>query len=286
MLIDRIKRESRLIFKFAIIDMRRKFKSSILSWFWLVLSPLLMLFMYWFAFSSSGSNTNDVTYVIGNNTYTFKWIAWIIIGAFSWTYFGDIVTSGPNAIRQYSWMYKNFGVGYYVPTLVVNASKFILGFALLIIAWIISIICNATDGNPNTQPLSLYSLEVPLVLIFIILFMCGYSYCISHFVGISRDFQNLILILPMLLAWISGVFLLPNSDGVGNQGVNVILQINPFNFMINGLRSTMLGYSDIFTPNDYCQWYSILSFFIFLITFWLLGFVIHRKCSRFIVDIV
>ncbi len=286
MFFEKIKKELRLIFKFAIIDMKRKFKSSILSWFWLIIAPLMMLFMYWFAFSSSGSNTNEIQYTINGHEYNFKWIAWIIIGSFSWTYFGDIIVSGPYAIKNYHWMYKSFGIRFYIPTIIVNVSKFIVGLGLLIVAWLISIICNATDGNPETLPLSIYSLEVPLMFILIFSFMLGWSYCLSHFVGISRDFQNLIFVLPMLLSWVSGVFLQPNSIGAGNDAVNIILQINPFNFMINGLRSTMLGYSEIFSPNMYCEWYSILSFFLWLILFWLVGLLLSKKTGKFIVDIV
>ena len=285
MMIDKMKVNFRLVLKFAMVDMKRRFKSSILSWFWLIISPLLMIFMYWFAFSSAGDNTNDVIYYIGNNVYVYKWIAWIIIGAFMWTYCGDVIASGPNAIRTYSWMYKNFGVPIYLPSIFVNLSKFIIGFFMLIVAWLICIICNATDNDLNTQPLSLYSLEVPLMFILLFLFMMGYTYFLAPICGISRDFQNLILIFPMLLSWVSGVFLIPDISNEGSV-VNIILQINPFNFLINGMRSTMLGYSDIFSPNVYAEWYSIVSFFVFLIIFWSGGYLLNRKSRKFLVDIV
>ncbi len=279
------KRNLTLILKFSIIDLRRRFKSSILSWAWLFINPLLMLFMYWFAFSSAGNETSTITYTINGVTYNFKWIAWIIIGVFTWSYFGDVLIAGPYSIKNYSWMPKFFGINYIFPAIFVNTSKFAFNFFLIIIGWIIAIICNATDGVPNTQPFTLYSLEVPLVLLLMFLFMMGYSYLITPLCGISRDFQNLLLMLPMLLSWVSGVFLQPHIQN-DNNVVNTLLQINPFNFLINGLRSTVLGYSELFTPNDYSQWYSILSFFLILILFWTGGFIINRISRKFIVDII
>lgn len=281
----KLKRDLKLILKFSIIDLRRRFKSSILSWAWLFISPLLMLFMYWFAFSSSGTNTSIITYTINGVPYNFKWIAWIIIGVFTWSYFGDVLIAGPYSIKNYSWMPRFFGISYIFPTIFINTSKFAFNLFLVLIGWIIAIICNATDNDPITKPFTWSSLEVVLVLLLIFLFMMGYSYLTAPLCGISRDFQNLLLMLPMLLSWISGVFLQPNPDA-GNQIVNTILQINPFNFLINGLRSTILGYGELFTPNPYAEWYSILSFFLILIGLWVSGFVINRISYKFIVDII
>lgn len=277
----KFKRYTSIIWKMSIVDMKRKYKASILSWFWLILQPALMVFTYWFSFQS-GNMFPDGLEILGVN---YNYLQWLLIGVLTWSYCGDILLSGPSAIKNYIWISKSFGIPPYIPSIFVNISKFIVGVGLMLVGFIISMIINGVEGRPVA---TLAALEIPLVFILMFTFMSAWSYFLSPAIAISRDMQNIILTIPMILGWVSGVFIVPSGviPGDSNEIFNIILQINPFNFLVNSVRSSMMGYGSIFIPSIYNEWYSILSFFLFLIFFVGFGYLIHKKTVKYLLDII
>ncbi|MGL4948294.1 MAG: ABC transporter permease [Mycoplasma sp.] len=263
--------------------MKRKYKASILSWFWLILQPSLMVFMYWFSFSTSGNMEDSVNY-FGTD---YNYLQWLIIGVLTWSYCGDILLSGPSSLSQYRWISKSFGISPVIPPVFVNLAKFMVGGSMIMVSFVISMIFNGVEGN---EVVTLHALELPVMLLLMFCFMTAWSYFLSSLVAISRDMQNLIAIIPLLLGWISGVFIKPVGVGESVDEVtnvtNIILQINPFNFMVNGIRSTTMGFGSPFVPNDYNQWYSILSFFLFMVFFFSVGYIINKITRKFLLDII
>ncbi|MGL4950965.1 MAG: ABC transporter permease [Mycoplasma sp.] len=267
----------------SIVDMKRKYKASILSWFWLFLQPALMVFMYWFAFSTGGQGLSEKINFLGID---YSFLQWLIIGVLTWSYCGDVMLTGPTSLSSYRWISKSFGISTSVPPIFVNLGKFMIGSCMIFIGFIISLIFNATSGN---QVITWYALELPVMMILMFCFMLSWSYLLSSIVAISRDMQNFIAIIPLLLGWISGVFIPPagveSADQV-TQVTNIILQVNPFNFMVNGIRSSCMGYSSIFVPSVFNEWYSIASFFIFGIAFFGIGYFINVRTKKFLLDIM
>ncbi|MGL4952145.1 MAG: ABC transporter permease [Mycoplasma sp.] len=281
-LIFNLKKNWSIIWKMSIVDMKRKYKASILSWFWLFLQPALMVFMYWFAFST-GSGSQDNFIFEGKEFHNLQWL---IIGVLTWNYCGDILLSGPTSLRDYSWISKSFGVSPSIPPIFVNLSKFIVGSIMIFAAFVISMIFNGVSGNPVV---TWHSFELPVIMILMFIFMCSWSYFLSSLVAISRDMQNIIGIIPMLLGWISGVFVMPaGADGSGDltSTLNIILQVNPFNFIVNGIRSSTMGYASAFVPNIYNEWYGIVSFFGFTTLFISIGYFVNKTTKKFLLDIM
>ncbi len=284
-----LKNNLRIIGKMSIVDIKRRFKTSIFSWVWLLVAPLLMIFTYWFGLGSADPNaTQVVEYVTASGKHEYNWFAWILIGAFTWSYCGDVIVSGPSSTSYYSWMPKSFGVSPSIPPFITNLSKVVTGLPWLILAWIVAIIINATDASTNhTDVINLYALEVPVVLLLTIIAMTVYSYALAPLVAISKDLKNIFPIIPGLLSWISGVFIQPTAALANDLSFrSVLIQINPLNFVINGIRSTMLGYDELFTPNNYVAWYSILSFFVCFGILGLFGWIVNKSSRKFIIDII
>lgn len=289
------KKNIRIIAKFSIIDIKRRFKTSIFSWLWLVVAPLLMIFTYWFGMGSMGGDSVKlVTYVVGGQTFKFQWFAWILVGAFTWAYLGDMIISGPSATWSYQWMPGNFGISPSIPPFIVNLSRIITGIPWIILAWIVTIILNATDPSEwNSSPITIYALEVPIVLMLMVVAMSILGYALGPLFSISKDFRNLVAVVPGVLSWLTGVFIMYGPNAAANPTPAtlhsfryIITQINPLNFVMNGLRSTTLGYGELFTPNFYCSWYSIVSFFLFFTIVGLVGWKVNRMSNKFIMDII
>ncbi len=284
-----LKNNLRIIGKMSMVDIKRRFKTSIFSWTWLFIAPLLMIFTYWFGLGSADPDaTQYVIYNINNVDHKYNWFAWILIGAFTWSYCGDVIVSGPGSTSYYSWMPKSFGVSPSLPPFITNLAKVVVGLPWLILAWIIAMIINGTDSaNANTDAINLYALEVPIVLLLMIIAMTLYSYALAPLFAISKDLKNIFPIIPGLLSWVSGVFILPSAALANDWSFrSVLIQLNPLNFPINGIRSTMLGYDELFTPNNYVAWYSILSFFVCFGLLGLIGWVVNKSSKKFIIDII
>lgn len=241
-----------------------------------------MVFMYWFAFSSGGVYDNSITFF----GVKYNYLQWLLIGVLTWTYIGDILLTGPTAIKNYTWISKSFGISPHIPPIFVNISRFLVGSGTMLVGFVISMILNGIEGNPVV---TWSALEIPVVFILMFAFMLSWSYLLAPIIAISRDMQNIILIIPVILSWVSGVFIQPTGALSGDSATNVtnlILQINPFNFLISGARSSMMGFGSIFVPNIYNEWYSIVSFFSFTALFFGLGYIFNHSTKRFLLDII
>lgn len=282
MIINEIWTHRNLIKKMAIIDMKRKYKASALSGFWLVFAPALMIFTYWFSFAAGGMFGDTVIM----NNIKFPRISWLIIGVMTWTYCGDIIASGPSALKGYSWIVTKFGVPLTIPPIFVNISKFIVGSATIFVSWIINIIIVVSSPSlEGVRAVTPYILELPIVLFLLFCFLTVWSLLFAPLNAISRDFQNLIVMIPMFVSWVSSVFI-PLETADSSNPLYIISQINPFYFLITGVRKTILGSGELFTPDNSIQWYSILSFFLFFILFAAIALFINKKARRIVVDLI
>ncbi len=285
---NQFKSNLRIVLKFSMVDIKRRFKTSIFSWLWLIVGPALCIFTYWFGLGSiSGDQVDTVQYFMPDGIREYRWIVWMLIGTFTWQYCGDMLVSGPFACLSYSWMPKSFGLSPSVPPFIINLSRIITGIPWIVLAWIVAIVVNLNDPSSFNSDVNLYSLEVPVVIILSIIAMNIYSYALSPLASISKDFRGIIGMIPGLLTWITSVFILPNAFiNLPHDARYILLQINPFNFIVNGMRSTMLGYSELFTPNPYMTWYSIMSFFLCFAILLGIGYFLNKTSRKFIIDII
>lgn len=282
MILNDIWTHRNLIKKMAIVDLKRRYKASALSAFWLVITPAIMIFTYWFSFSTSGQYHDTIVI----NGQQFMRIAWLIVGVLSWNYLGDIIASGPMSLRNYAWVVTKFGVPITIPPIFINLSKAILGFSIIFSSWIINVFI-ALFGSVETAPVAtVYILELPIILFLMFWFMTAWSLFLSPLYAISRDFQNFIGMVPMFVAWVSSVFM-PLSVADTSSAYYTIIQINPFYFLITGLRKSILGAGELFTPDGITvQWYSIMSFFIFLIVITAIALFVNKKAKRVVIDLI
>lgn len=288
------KKNLNIIIRFSIIDLKRPFKSSVLSWFWLIIQPLLMILMYFFAFSASGNNIDYLIlkrdsnlFYIGEYNFIYHRTSWLIIGVLTWNYIGMVISLGPLSIKQYSWLITSLGKPLYLPPIIVNFSKGYIGIISIIISWIIYIIIAATNINVpidnsnniiNGPIINLKILQLPLIIIFIFLFMTLWSCALAPFSSFSKDLMNIIGIMPLFLSWITGVFL---ENANPDSALGIIMRLNPFNFLIENLRGSIMGF----------QWFyqdiiSFISFITFIVILFVLSYFSMKKSKKLVVDLI
>ncbi len=278
----------RKIFVMSMIDLKSSFKASVLTWFWVVLAPLLTIGMYIFSFAISGDNVESIDIIsydyndlwsssLELTSNSFNRTGWLIIGVLTWTFVGGSLTSGSNSIRTYSWLVSKIGSPLYVPPTFTCLSKSYIGIGSIFISWIIYMIIAGCSGD---TVISYNILQLPLMIILLFCFMLLWSIAVSPLCAISKDVFNVITILPMLLQWITGVFL-PISNSVYNEPLGYVFRINPFNFLIDGIRGSIMSYSYIW--ND---WVSLVSFVCFFVILFVLASYITKRSKRLVVDLV
>lgn len=279
----------RVIYRLSIIDFKSFFKSSILSYFWIFISPLLMIGMYLFSFyaaqgkegidniSLPSYNSNDFIFLETANAENYPKIGWLIIGVLTWTYIGNILTSGSHSIRTYSWLVTKIGSPLSTPPMLVNLSKFYIGLGSIIVSWIIYMIIASTN---NQKVCDIEIIQLPLLIILLFCFLCLWSIFIAPLTAISRDIFNLILIIPLLLQWVTGVFL-PLSPANMDSAIGIIFRINPFNFLISNIRLSIMGNGWFW--NDAI---SLISFASFFAIFFILAWFINKRSKKVVVDLI
>lgn len=283
----------KIIFRLSIIDFKSFFKTSILSYIWVFISPALMIGMYLFSFAASGANIETIK-IIDFSDYSSIYfssnfssievskIGWLIIGVLTWGYIGSILITGSNSIRNYNWLVTKIGTPLSTPPMLVNLSKSYIGISSIFVSWIIYMIIAATNTNSSvySEVITIQILQLPLMIVFLFLFMSLWSLIISPLTAISKDVLNVVGIIPMLFQWITGVFL-PLSPSNMNSTLGIIFRINPFNFLISNIRNSIMGTGYFWTDGI-----SLISFLGFFILMLLLAIFINKRSKTLVVDLV
>lgn len=278
----------RKIFIMSIVDFKSQFKASVLTWFWVVINPALTIGMYLFSFAVGGENIENTHLIsfeynqlasFGSRpiSHEYSKIGWLIIGVLTWTYVGSVLSFGSQSTKQYSWMVTKIGTPLSTPPALVTLSRSYIGILSIIVSWFIYMIIAASYGN---QIISLNILQLPLMIVFLFSFLLLWSLVISPLTAISKDVYNVVLIIPILLQWITGVFL-PLNISQFNEPLGIIFRINPFSFLLDGVRGSIIGNSWFW--ND---WVSLISFFSFFILFFSLASFLNKRSKKLVVDLV
>lgn len=276
-----------IIYRMSLIDMRSMFKASILSYFWIAINPLLMIGVYLFSFYAAGDSIEYIQLPVyhadqivsyTDNFQQFSKIGWLIIGVLTWTYVGGVIISGSNATRNYSWMVSKIGTPLSTPPMLVTLSKSYVGIITIIVSWFIYMIIAGVTHDGKVIDYNI--LQLPLMIILLFAFLCLWSLIFSPLTAFSKDIFNVVSILPVFLQWITGVFL-PLSKANMNEPIGIIFRINPFNFLIDNIRGSIMGNSYFW--ND---WVSLVSFLGFFFVLLVVAIIINKRAKRVVVDLI
>ena len=84
------------IFKLAKADLVKTYRGAALGWSWAIIKPAVTIFVYWFAFS--------IGLRMGGDVDGYPYFLWLISGLLPWFYMSEMITSGTDTIRKYSYL--------------------------------------------------------------------------------------------------------------------------------------------------------------------------------------
>ena len=163
--------------KLAKADLVKTYRGAALGWSWAIIKPVVTIFVYWFAFEIGLRSGKDV------NGYPF--FLWLICGLIPWFYISDMLTTGTDAIRKYSYLVTKmkFPVST-IPTFV-SLSKLSVNIMLIFVMLIIYL---AFGVKPD-----LYWLQILFYIMISFGFWTTWSLFSSLLAAISKDFGRNLL---------------------------------------------------------------------------------------------
>ena len=92
---DHIQYRKQLL-KLAQADLKKTYSGAVLGWAWVLIKPTILIFVFWFAFTTGLRKGGDVD--------GYQFFLLLIAGMIPWFYMRDMLTGGANSIRRYKYL--------------------------------------------------------------------------------------------------------------------------------------------------------------------------------------
>lgn len=251
-----------LIYRLALYDVKSNYKMHYFGGIWQIMQPLLQIGVYWFVFGlgiRGGAPIGDTPFFL-----------WLLPGIVPWLFIAPTIAQAANSIYlKIGFVSKmNFPVSI-LPSIKIIGNSFSF-IAMLVITILILLVNGVFSG------IYLVQLFYYLACLYVLLF--GLSLLFSTLTTIIRDFQNIIQAAVRM-----SVYFLPvlwNVNNLPTYLVN-ILKLNPFFYIIEGFRASLLGGSWFYQDLSYAMYFWSVSLLILLV-----GSKVHVKFRDQLVDYI
>ena len=209
------------IINLAIFDLKKKARGAVLGWAWLILKPLMYVFVFWFALAvglRGGSDGGEYPYII-----------WLASGLMPWFFMQEMLGGGSDVLRKYPYLVNKLKFPISGISTLYALSAFIINLALMVVLFIIYAI--------HGMPWDIYLVQIPFIMLVMLVYWIFFSILCSQLSAISRDFANMMKILSMLVFWLSGIiFEMGNMAKAGFGWFDTAMLFNPVTFFCNAMR--------------------------------------------------
>jgi len=251
------------IFKLAKADLVKTYRGAALGWSWAIIKPAVTIFVYWFAFSVGLRRATEVS--------GFPYFLWLIAGIIPWFYISDMIASGTDTIRRYSYLVTKmrFPVST-IPTFV-SISKFMVQIILIIIMLVIFTIMG--------YPPDIYLLQLPFYILLMFVFCTIWSLFASLLAAISKDFGNLVKSMITAIFWLSGIMWDPATISI--PWVKKFLMLNPVTYLVSGFRNCFINKIWFFEQPKRLVYFLVITVILLVVSIWT-----YRKLRKEIPDVL
>ncbi|WP_229675605.1 ABC transporter permease [Saccharibacillus kuerlensis] len=250
-----------VLFRLAKNDLKSRFSGSNFGLFWVLISPLLTILVYWFVFQIGFRNSavQDVPFII-----------WFIPGIIPWFFFSDSLNIVTNTFTEYSYLVKKVVFKIEMLPLIKLASvSFINMFFVLIY-----LIFYFSYGNQfswiNFQ--ALYYLFALHCMLF------GLTLLTSTIMVFFKDLGQILAIVLQFGFWLTPI-VWDTSNAPGFIGR--FFALNPLVYIIEGFRDSFLYNHWFFEKPVLTLYFWALTLFIIL-----LGLLVNKKLKPHFSDVL
>lgn len=201
----------------AKIDLVKTYRGAALGWLWLFVKPAVYISVYYFTFAVGMRSAEPIN--------GMPFLLWMACGVFPWFFMSDMIRSGSDIYRKYSFLVNRIRFPLSVISTFYTLSKMIVLVATMAFTIVACLLLRIK--------LTIYLLQLPLVFILIMYFWVMWSVWLSPLSAISRDFSKLIATLTTPFFWLSGVLFqldkLPHT-------IRTIMNFNPVSWGCRAMR--------------------------------------------------
>lgn len=211
-----------LIIRLAIYEIKGKYQMHYLGVFWQFLNPMIQVSVYWFVFGvgiRKGAPVGDTPFFI-----------WLLIGLVPWFFIAPTIVQASNSIYSKVNLVSKmkFPVSI-LPSIVIISNA----FNFLVMFLVVTIILVFYGIN-----IDIHIIQLPYYTICLFLMIYAVTIFTSTISALIRDFQLLVQSLMRMMFFLTPIiWSIENFD----QKYHAIIKLNPFGYIINGFRETMLG---------------------------------------------
>lgn len=261
-----------LIFKLALFDLKSANKNHYLGMLWEVISPAILIMIYWLVFGVGIRHRADVE--VGGDIVPF--IYWLMTGYMVWMFFSKSASSGAKAIfsklRVVSKM--NFPM-----SILPNYTIFSKFMVHVVMVGIIIVILQFAG-----YPINIYYLQMPYFMIATYFFTFSFVLIFSTLSTLVRDIYKLLTSTMRIGIYISPILWdvteVKDDGTVATAVITAIVKLNPLTYLIEGYRASYFG----------VEWYFItesgttLYFWTLTLILFVIGSVLHMHFRKYFID--
>ncbi|MFH1827599.1 MAG: ABC transporter permease [bacterium] len=248
-----------LLYNLTAREIKSRYKQSVLGYFWVILNPLLQMFVLAFVFSFFIRIPAD---------FNIPYSVFLYSGLLPWNLFVFSLTSSTTSLIENEALLKKV----YFPREIIITSTVIAKIYDFLLASTIFVGFLIYYHINITTIIFLY----PIVLLIQIFFTLGLSFILSSLNLFYRDIQYLMNAVILMWFYLTPVIypieLIP-------ERFRFIFQLNPMSVLINAQRRTIFGGAELNYTSMIIA--VLLSLFIFQV-----GYMIFKKLEGLFADVV
>ena len=248
------------LFRLAGYELKSQHGGTFLGFLWNFLNPAFQILVYWFVFAIGlrrGGDMNGVPYIV-----------WLVIGIICWYYMNQAMLGADLSIINFADVLKRMSFPIAIVPVKTIASNLITHLCSLVIVFIVVLV----SGTPISSSIWM----LPYFIFASTIFITGYALIASTVNVLFRDFHNFTNTAFRFLFFVSPVMWEPSDD---SKLLTIIMKINPFAYILNGYRDTIV-YNRVPSENlDAC-----LIFWAISIVLFITGCVLHMRLRHKFID--
>ena len=238
------------IFKLSISDLKKTYRGAALGWAWAIIKPAVTIFVYWFAF--------EIGLRAGKDVNGFPFFLWLIAGLIPWFYMNNMITSGTDSIRKYSYLVTKMKFPISTIPTFVSISKFIVHILLITITIGIFVLMGRTP--------TIYMLQLPFYMLLNLIFFSVFSLLSGLLASMSKDFANLVKSFVTAIFWLSGIVW--NINTISIPWLKSFLMINPVTFLVEGYRNCFIHQTWFWEQPKRLMYFAVITLVMLILAVW------------------
>ena len=243
------------IARLSLFELKKKSRGAVLSWAWFFIKPGMYIFCFWFAL--------EVGLRVGNNMAEGAppYLLWLCAGLIPWFFMQEMLNAGCDVLHRYPYLVNKIKFPISGISAIYTGATMIVQIMLQAVLFIIYLLYG--------QPLDIYLLQVPLILLIMFVFWNAFSILLSQLSALSKDVANLMHAFSTPLFWLSGVIF--NIRGVPIDWIQTLMNYNPVTFFVVAMRGAYYDKTWFWDDPGLCIGFAVVFVITFVLMVWVYG---------------